>query len=535
MTSFWTRINPYRQIREIKKQLKIAKDGLTRAFHGTRGLAAMEEVFPQWKWEYQQLEYLGLNCDITRAIFIRLKQETFREGLNLADATKDTDQESKAEAYGEKTSTDDLKKDLLLFFENVNENDQSLLQVCKEIEDDHNMFDDGWMQFLNEYSFTPQGAFIYQEHPVTKENIPVYTVQQIKRVHPAYMGLVINNEDRPGFNNTGQECLVCPNHRETLVEAKEGEGANCPKCGFECRRAHYVHNFDGTKRYFYLEEFEHQKMYTSGKRLGYPPLLTIWMKARTLLWKDKYIMDNYEKQRSPKQILAFSTSNPDSAQKAWEAMLAGMRDNPNMPGILTIPRKSQDKGKEILHLLDLQKTLEEMQYTENYNKIRRDIGGFYGVTPIFQSDTEGTGGINKEGMQFAVTNRATEDHQSIWNNHYLAAVIYHMRVVGLTLTLHPAEKQDEMARTTRIKASLEAGQIAVDLGLEVEWDDEQQDIVIHKGPMEKQTFPDPFTDTTPEDEEGTQNNDTPEDEPAGTPEPDNQKDAAKGKRGKKRP
>ena len=50
-------------------------------------------------------------------------------------------------------------------------------------------------------------------------------------------------------------------------------------------------------------------------------------------------------------------------------------------------------------------TLEELQYIPIKDDIRQRISSFFGVSNVFMNDVSG-GGLNNEGMQIVVTNRA---------------------------------------------------------------------------------------------------------------------------------
>ena len=53
-------------------------------------------------------------------------------------------------------------------------------------------------------------------------------------------------------------------------------------------------------------------------------------------------------------------------------------------------------------------TLEEMQYITVRDEMRQRIASFYGVSNVFMMDTGKSGGLNNEGLQVLVTNRAVE-------------------------------------------------------------------------------------------------------------------------------
>ena len=62
-------------------------------------------------------------------------------------------------------------------------------------------------------------------------------------------------------------------------------------------------------------------------------------------------------------------------------------------------------------------SIKEMDYIQVKEDLRDRIAAFYGVSKIFMADNSASGGLNNEGMQILVTNRAVEMAQTIWNNY----------------------------------------------------------------------------------------------------------------------
>ena len=62
--------------------------------------------------------------------------------------------------------------------------------------------------------------------------------------------------------------------------------------------------------------------------------------------------------------------------------------------------------------------------------LRDRICAYYGVSKIFMADNSTSGGLNNEGMQILVTNRAVEMAQNVYN-HYEEAVLEYSYIVNL--------------------------------------------------------------------------------------------------------
>jgi hypothetical protein len=115
----------------------------------------------------------------------------------------------------------------------------------------------------------------------------------------------------------------------------------------------------------------------------------------------------------------------------------------------------------------------------------------YGVEPVFQGDMSTSGGLNNEGLQVTVTNRAAQYGQNIYNNHFFPELLKAMGVQGFTLKLNPSEEQDEMAKLTRQNQSLFNGQIAIKLGLKAKYDKDTGEVIIEDGDLEEQEVTQP--------------------------------------------
>ena len=135
-----------------------------------------------------------------------------------------------------------------------------------------------------------------------------------------------------------------------------------------------------------------------------------------------------------------------------------------------------------------------MQYTEARQEMKRQIGAVYGVEPIFQGDLSQGGGLNNEGLQVTVTNRAVEFGQGIYNTFFLKRTLEAMQVEGWILELNPSEEQDEAAKIERQGASLENGRRALELGLDVTYDSATGEVVIEDGDLELQEVPEGIPD-----------------------------------------
>ncbi len=468
----WNFLKKSRFIAYFKKKNKIVINGMLRPNNQRNYFSQSPFFYPTFPYNRFLLYDLSYASDTLSTIHIALKREIFRNGLELVEAKKTKEEHSTSEALT--TPKGKTEKEILQFLENCNEAGQTLMDVSMEIEDDFNIMDNGFMVFLFEYIFD-NGKIKSRE------------LKEILRADPRNMGPVLNKYDRPAHNDNDDSLYFCPQHRDSIIENKN----ICPRCGTECWLAFYFKESEGKKVFYAKWEVVFKQKYRPSLRGGFPPVISCWQKTRTLLFMDKYIMEMYDGQRPPKHGLFFKTSNADSLYKALDEAKQRIQDDPHWPLMLAIPDATS--GKEFVQFIDFMRSLDELQHVEMRNEFRRVIGGIYGVEPLFQGDQSQGGGLNNEGLQVTVTNRSSEFGQSIYNNYYYPKVMESLGAEGWSLKLRPSEEQDEMAKLDRLQRTLQNGQLALQLGLEAEFDDDTQEVRIQSGKLvkteESLTFP----------------------------------------------
>jgi len=457
--------NIFSKYASVKKQLKVAMDGVLRpkSFYGFGdGFGSNSMVYPKFPYGTGAIQQLAYNSDSLSIIHNTLRRELFRNGYDLVESESSNEEETSSEQE-EETGGKLSKHQILKKLEVMNENEQSLIDILMELEDDFSINDDIFLAFIFTYTFK-------------KNELDKKEFSQVLRFNPNVMGLMINKYDRPGYDDENEPLYVCPIHRHEVINTEY-----C-SCGKKCYMPYFFSDFGSEKTYYYKWEVIHRSKYRPSKRLGYSQIMANWQKVRTLIFMDKYIMELYDGQRPPKAGLFFNTSNLEGLKKTWEETKERAREEPHLPVVMGI-ENTGGKG-DFVQFIDFMKSLDELQHTEMRNEYRKQVGAVYGVEPIFQGDNSTSGGLNNEGLQLTVTNRAIEYGQGIYNNYILPKVLEALGVQGWVLRLNPSEEQDEMARLQRQQQSLVNGQLAVSLGLDAEFDDDTSEVVIGSGSLE---------------------------------------------------
>ena len=487
-------------------------------------------IIPTYKFSNEQIYLVAKNSDILSIVRNALRGEIFRNGIELVEAM-DTDEDvvsdqdtegsepkqensdeqdiEKADPEAEdstdaadkqlpadnfkpvqpkraqptpKKGNDAERRKIIQFLDRCNANGQSILDVCKQIEDDINIIDDGYMLFVFDYTFE-NGA----PEPSGRELVEVI------RIDPKYMSLVMNEQDIPGMDNDGNFLMSCPGNRTQLhvVPPEQVDQAFDPRSGQKLQRVYYKHkNTKGAEVFYFEDEIAHRSRYVPSTRLGYAPVITLWEKVQILMAMDQYMQELYQGQRPPKSLMLIRTSNKESLRAAWDDMLERARQNKHLPGMLGIQGGgAQGDSGRFAEFFDLMKGLDEMQYIEARQEMRSQIGAYFGVAPIFQNDVSTGGGLNNEGLQITVTNRASQRAQTDYNDFFFKRLLRAMGYAHWVLTLKPSEEQDEMAKLERMQLSITIGGDAVSKGLEAEWDEDKGEVIVRGGSFKKA---DPF-------------------------------------------
>ena len=333
------------------------------------------------------------------------------------------------------------------FLEERNSMDQSFLDVLREIEYDLNITDDAFMILIKEY-------YIDEE-----SNEPVfYRVKEVMRGDPIFMRIVA---DKRGVR--GGRFRVCPIHRDEVRGYHEQE-KECNICGHKLEDVHYVNTAGSGKTQYYLDgEVLHVSKYNPSKLYGRSPVSTLWRQAMTLTAMDNYMYTMYSKRRMPRGLISITTDNLEST-KSLKGVDEKLERDPHYIPKIGIESTTGRGGVNWVKFMD---TMEEMQYTAR-DEMRQRIASFYGVSNVFMMDTGKSGGLNNEGLQVLVTNRAVEFGHKVYTENLFPRLMKEMNVSDWKITLYPSEEEDEITRLRRDEMEVNIAQRMAMLGYHAE-------------------------------------------------------------------
>jgi len=341
----------------------------------------------------------------------------------------------------------------------VNKSEQMFIDVLKELEDDLNIMDDAYLVMVKEY---------YMD---SDSEIKMHKIKEIYRGDPVTM--FIHSDE---LGRKGTEGYTCVRHRNMY---SEDVGAVCEECGGSLHPVHYVNRVHGEQQYFIKGEVLHFSKYSPSRLYGLSPVLTLWNHITTLIAMENYINSSYTKARMPRGLLAVQTRNIDSMKSFWRGVKEKMESDPHFIPVMGIEAEGGKGSVEWVNFMD---SIKEMDYIQVKEDLRDRISAFYGVSKIFQNDATASGGLNNEGMQILVTNRAVEMAQTVWNNYVFPFITEEFGITDWELKLPPSEEEDQVAekRLREIEVNI-AGQIK-NLGFEVDMDDEGRFIFTKEQP-----------------------------------------------------
>ena len=415
---------------------------------------------------------------ITRTCTTQLKNEIFRRGyiwekkfsVKCVDCgeeyQKEIDQCSMCNSHNLRKPDRRQKIYATNFFEGyINSGLQLFVDVLKEMEDDLNIVDDSYLVFIKEYYLDGQG------------DIVMWKVKEILRADPITMFIETDEYGERGV--TRWTCVSC---RDFITEDPE---ERCDQCGGKAYPVHYINRVHGEDQLYLENEVMHFSKYSPTRLYGSPPILTLWNHVTTLLAMESYINTSYSKSRTPRGVLAVQTNNMESLIRYWKGVKEKLEKDPHYIPIMGIETEGNTRGS--VEWVPFMNTLKEMDYINVKDDLRDRIAAFYGVSKIFMSDTSTSGGLNNEGMQILVTNRAVEMGQSVYDKYVFPFITTQFGITDWIIVLPRSEEEDELSNLRRreIEVAL-AGQIK-NLGFDVDMDEDGN--FIYKKDLLEETQP----------------------------------------------
>ena len=399
---------------------------------------------------------------IVRTCITQLKQEIFRRGYvwekayesrcNSCQKTHKMPVEVCARCDSPDLKKPDPKQ--LEYAENfiegyVNKSEQKFIDVFKELEDDLNIMDDAYIVLVKEYYLDGNGK------------IRMHRIKELFRGDPVTMSIYA---DEVGVRGT--KGFTCINHRSFLAQEPHEP---CQECRSPVYPIHYVNRANGEEQYFIEGEVLHFSKYSPSRLYGHSPILTLFNNIMTLIAMENYVNSSYTKSRMPRGLLAVQTRNMDSMAAFWRGVKERMEQDPHYIPVMGI---EAENGKGSVEWIKFMDSLKEMEYVAVKDDLRDRISAFYGVSKVFMADNTTSGGLNNEGMQILVTNRAVQMAQNVYNNYVFPFLTKQFGITDWVLKLPPSEEEDEVAVLRKRELEVNIAASTKNLGFEVDMDED---------------------------------------------------------------
>jgi len=402
------------------------------------------------------------NSVIARTCITQLKQEVFRRGYVWekayeAKCNNCNKEHKRPVTVCSRCGSEDLKvpdpKELQYaedFIEGyVNKSEQLFIDVFKELEDDLNIMDDAYIVLVKEYFLDGNGK------------IRMHRIKEIYRGDPVTMAIYSDE-----LGQRGTKGFTCINHRNVISQDPHEA---CEICGSDLAPVHYVNRVNGKDQYFVKGEVLHFSKYSPSRLYGMSPVITLYNHITTLIAMENYVNSSYTKSRMPKGLLAVQTRNMDSMRTFWRSVKEKMETDPHFIPVMGIEAEG---GKGAVEWVKFMDSLKEMDYVSVKDDLRDRISAFYGVSKVFMADNTTSGGLNNEGMQILVTNRAVQMAQNVYNEYVFPFLVKQFGVKDWVLKLPPSEEEDEIASLRKKEIEVNIAASIKNLGFEVDMDED---------------------------------------------------------------
>jgi len=328
-----------------------------------------------------------------------------------------------------------------LYKYNVNNNNQTLKHVARQLERDLEVADAAYMLVLKNYWINPDGEIDEKKTQI----------KELLRIDPPQVAMIADADGRIGFDDKRIPVFVCPffEHRDKRlmkpVCTRRDEHHTQPVRALRalCEVSSiYSIGIPQPKRVIYAEGevIWRAGKYQPGLIYGFSPIYSIWSKVMALSHMDEYIRKYFDKMRPPRGLLVIASRNYESFRKAWNALEEKTIEDPYMIHPLTV--EAEKGGRNLAQWLDFTGSLKELQFTEIRKELRQIIGATFGVLPLYFGELPT--GWSQEGLQVTITNRAIKWGQSILQESFFDIIARMMGVDDWILRLKEGEEADHM-------------------------------------------------------------------------------------------
>lgn len=439
--------------------------------------------YPLWRIPPARLFWLAEEVSDFRVVLETIQWEMFKNGIKIEPKFKykceeclKTFKEIPAEQYipfsnlGQSMDKIQLKCDecgnddeskfsqpesvqrriLQEFFDSyVNDNEQTLLKVARQVEYDLDTVDSSYTLISKEYKTRKLAS----PDPATGATAEVVssTLKEMLRINPSTVSIIADDDGKLGYTKDRKPAWICPNyaHRYDLLPEPF-----CEKCGLKAFTALIETSIvpfgppvSNVKRTYYTrkEVIWIPAKYRIDLLYGVAPAVAIWKKILSLYNQDEYLWKYFDKNRPPKSLLAMGSRNQESIKAFWKRNTTGASVDPYMPRPILL---NTENVKGAIEFIDLTPNFKELELSSVRNEMRRAIAALFGVQPLFLGESgggsSGSKGSGAGALQFTATNRRIKAYQTFLNDNFFTEVVKLLDVTDYTFRMVESEEVDIM-------------------------------------------------------------------------------------------
>jgi len=356
------------------------------------------------------------------------------------------------------------------FFKNVNEFNQSLIEVLGIAEDEINMVDHAFLWFEREYKFIPSLL-----HPGNYDLSSAKLVA-IEEVPPEYVTHNLKKE-----THRHKDEYFCYRHREVVHELP----GHCPECRCELARAWYKYKDESKTVYYARDEIIDWTFYDAR---SHPPIYSILKKVLVEWGMDNELYERFWNKQLPKDIIAVTTSNLSSLDKTKTEIIRQAKNHE----IPFVGIQSETGRGTIQKIPLLDDSIADLTNISTRDQIKKDINTVYGVVPLYAADVEHASALSGEGQQLLVQEDRAKAKQATYNEMILPNIMRAMGITDWLLQLKPPTEESEL-RKLQVKAQeIQNANMMLQMGFDVDLDDDGNFTFSGEASRPDITAPSPF-------------------------------------------
>lgn len=400
-------------------------------------LTTSHDTFVEFnKGEYPTTDFLIdeiiSKSSIMNLLFKIRTEEVFRSGTTIDII------ENKGEDIIEKNK-------IINLLNSKNSKNSSLIVELKDFNRDLDKYSRGFLIKIKDYYIDKSGCLFEK-------------FKEIRRIKPSIIKQIINKRGDLGKDEYDSTLYFSPMNRSETTTAEFDE-----KNKIKNLVADYCVMSEGEGEIFYNKS-EILSVYING---GISYILYLKNKIEILNSIDIFLLNLYkeESDKPPKSLLFIPTNNYESLRVMWKKYLETVRENPS--ALHPIPINSGSENRKSVEFVDMSKSNQDNQLLEIIKDLENKLGAFYGVSPVFQNDTSAGTGLNNEGLQIKITDRAIEDRQKIINDEVLINIIDDINIKNYKLTINPSKEIDFVYKEQLLASKLQNAKSLLELGVNV--------------------------------------------------------------------